>query len=64
MCRRELQKLEGESSRGQSIITNYKQICSDLSHRLEKQQTQHAEENKIIRVRLVPFSLNPGIYWI
>jgi len=48
MCRRELQKLEEENKRSQSIITNYKQICSDLSNRLEKQQTAFKQERKQI----------------
>ncbi|KAM3728875.1 Rab GTPase-activating protein [Dirofilaria immitis] len=38
MCRREVLRLESEGSRSQGIIKNYKDICSDLSYRLEKQQ--------------------------
>ncbi|EJW75231.1 hypothetical protein WUBG_13859 [Wuchereria bancrofti] len=38
MCRREVLRLESEGSRSQGIISNYKEICSDLSYRLEKQQ--------------------------
>ncbi|XP_014674299.1 PREDICTED: rab GTPase-activating protein 1-like [Priapulus caudatus] len=36
MCRRELQRSEGENSRNTAIIVDYKQICTQLSERLEK----------------------------
>jgi len=39
MCRRELDRAETENSRNGAIISDYKQICSQLSERLEKQQT-------------------------
>uniref|UniRef100_A0A8C6XWF9 Rab GTPase-activating protein 1 n=1 Tax=Naja naja TaxID=35670 RepID=A0A8C6XWF9_NAJNA len=38
MCRRELDKAESEIKKNSSIIGDYKQICSQLSERLEKQQ--------------------------
>jgi hypothetical protein len=50
MCRREMQRLEEESERAQTIITNYKQICSDLSHRLEKSQTQQQQTQRRVLV--------------
>ncbi|XP_046330913.1 rab GTPase-activating protein 1-like isoform X2 [Haliotis cracherodii] len=44
MCRRELDRAESESQRNSAIIADYKQICSQLSERLEKQQTHSREE--------------------
>ncbi|KAG8201686.1 hypothetical protein JTE90_012751 [Oedothorax gibbosus] len=38
LCRRELQQAESEISRNNSIISEYKQICSQLNGRLEKEQ--------------------------
>lgn len=38
MCRRELDKAELEIKKNSSIISDYKQICSQLSKRLERQQ--------------------------
>lgn len=40
MLQREIQKAEGESRRNQSIIGDYKKICSKLGRRLEEQQTR------------------------
>ncbi|ESO96116.1 hypothetical protein LOTGIDRAFT_116192 [Lottia gigantea] len=51
MCRRELDRAESESSRNTLIIADYKQICSQLSERLEKQQTASKEE--LLRIRNV-----------
>uniref|UniRef100_A0A158R5T0 PID domain-containing protein n=1 Tax=Syphacia muris TaxID=451379 RepID=A0A158R5T0_9BILA len=48
MCRREVLRLEGESARAQGIIANYKQICSDLSHRMDKQEEDFKEKKKLI----------------
>uniref|UniRef100_A0A1I8EPU5 Rab-GAP TBC domain-containing protein n=2 Tax=Wuchereria bancrofti TaxID=6293 RepID=A0A1I8EPU5_WUCBA len=48
MCRREVLRLELEGSRSQDIISNYKEICSDLSYRLEKQQ----DSFKVQRTRI------------
>ncbi len=50
MCRRELQKLESESSRDQSIITNYKQICTDLSYKLEQSEKKYLKDSRNIQV--------------
>ncbi|CAG2220309.1 GAPCENA [Mytilus edulis] len=44
MCRRELEKSEADGKRNAVIIADYKQICSQLSERLEKQQTANKEE--------------------
>lgn len=44
MCRRELDKAECEIKKNSSIIGDYKQICSQLSERLEKQQTANKVE--------------------
>ncbi|KAM9355341.1 rab GTPase-activating protein 1-like [Pholidichthys leucotaenia] len=41
---RELEKAEQEVKRSSGIITDYKQICSQLTNRLEKQQSAHKEE--------------------
>uniref|UniRef100_T1J7L1 Rab-GAP TBC domain-containing protein n=1 Tax=Strigamia maritima TaxID=126957 RepID=T1J7L1_STRMM len=38
MCRRELQRAESDGTRNTAIISDYKQICSQLSIRLEKEQ--------------------------
>ncbi|GFS47608.1 rab GTPase-activating protein 1 [Nephila pilipes] len=38
LCRRELQQAESEISRNNNIISEYKQICSQLNCRLEKEQ--------------------------
>lgn len=53
MCRRELDKAESEIKKNSSIIGDYKQICSQLSERLEKQQTANKVEIEKIRVRLL-----------
>ncbi|XP_060939017.1 rab GTPase-activating protein 1-like [Limanda limanda] len=42
--RRELEKAEREVKRSSGIIADYKQICSQLTNRLERQQTAHREE--------------------
>lgn len=42
--RRELEKAEQEISRSSGIIADYKQICSQLTLRLERQQATHREE--------------------
>ncbi|XP_064648840.1 rab GTPase-activating protein 1-like isoform X3 [Lineus longissimus] len=44
MCRRELDRSEAEITRNSAIIADYKQICSQLSERLEKQQAATKEE--------------------
>lgn len=50
MCRREVQRLESEGLRSQSIISNYKKICSDLSYRLDNQQESFKTQKKQIAV--------------
>ncbi|XP_041669248.1 rab GTPase-activating protein 1-like isoform X1 [Cheilinus undulatus] len=42
--RRELEKAEQEVRRSSGIIADYKQICSQLTNRLERQQAAHKEE--------------------
>uniref|UniRef100_A0A8D0AVN2 RAB GTPase activating protein 1-like 2 n=1 Tax=Sander lucioperca TaxID=283035 RepID=A0A8D0AVN2_SANLU len=42
--RRELEKAEQEVRRSSGIIVDYKQICSQLTNRLERQQAAHREE--------------------
>ncbi|XP_032814440.1 rab GTPase-activating protein 1 isoform X3 [Petromyzon marinus] len=49
MCRRELDKTEAEMKKSSSIIADYKQICSQLSTRLEKQQAANKEELELVR---------------
>lgn len=49
MCRRELDRLDSENKRNAIIIADYKQICSQLSERLEKQQTSSREELQAIK---------------
>ncbi|XP_035767459.1 rab GTPase-activating protein 1-like [Neolamprologus brichardi] len=48
--RRELEKAELEIKKTTAIIAEYKQICSQLSTRLEKQQAATKEELDIVRV--------------
>ncbi|XP_040178664.1 rab GTPase-activating protein 1 isoform X2 [Rana temporaria] len=52
MCRRELDKAESEIKKNSSIIGDYKQICSQLSERLEKQQTSNKAEIEKIRQKV------------
>ncbi|XP_024154621.1 rab GTPase-activating protein 1 isoform X2 [Oryzias melastigma] len=52
MCRRELDKSESEIKKNGSIIGEYKQICSQLSQRLEKQQTATRGELEKIRSKV------------
>ncbi|XP_049594949.1 rab GTPase-activating protein 1 isoform X2 [Syngnathus scovelli] len=49
MCRRELNKSESEIKKKVSIIAEYKQICSQLSERLEKEQASNRSELEKIR---------------
>uniref|UniRef100_A0A3B5AIQ2 Rab GTPase-activating protein 1-like, isoform 10 n=1 Tax=Stegastes partitus TaxID=144197 RepID=A0A3B5AIQ2_9TELE len=49
--RRELEKAEQEVKRSSGIIADYKQICSQLTNRLEKQQAAHREELDSLKVR-------------
>ena len=50
MYRREMEKAESDARRNTSIIADYKQICSQLSERLEKQQTGARQEMDRLRV--------------
>ncbi|XP_036384296.1 rab GTPase-activating protein 1 isoform X1 [Megalops cyprinoides] len=52
MCRRELDKSESEIKKNGSIIGEYKQICSQLSERLERQQTANKGELEKIRQKV------------
>ncbi|XP_048876957.1 rab GTPase-activating protein 1 isoform X1 [Brienomyrus brachyistius] len=52
MCRRELDKSESEIKKNGSIIGEYKQICSQLSERLEKQQAANKGELEKIRQKV------------
>ncbi|XP_064873716.1 rab GTPase-activating protein 1 isoform X3 [Oncorhynchus nerka] len=52
MCRRELDKSESEIKKNGSIIGEYKQICSQLSERLEKQQAANKGELEKIRMKV------------
>ncbi|XP_056131862.1 rab GTPase-activating protein 1-like isoform X2 [Lampris incognitus] len=51
--RRELEKAESEIKKTTAIITEYKQICSQLSSRLEKQQADTNEELDIVRGKVM-----------
>ncbi|XP_077389991.1 rab GTPase-activating protein 1-like isoform X2 [Festucalex cinctus] len=50
--RRELEKAELEIKKTTAIIAEYKQICSQLSTRLEKQQAATKEELDIVRSKV------------
>lgn len=52
MCRRELEAAETQSTRNLSIIAEYKQICAQLSTRLEQQQTTYKEELQNVRAKV------------
>ncbi|XP_059494381.1 rab GTPase-activating protein 1 isoform X1 [Stegostoma tigrinum] len=52
MCRRELDKAELEIKKNSSIIGDYKQICSQLSERLERQQSGNKTELEQIRQKV------------
>ncbi|XP_028855626.1 rab GTPase-activating protein 1-like isoform X2 [Denticeps clupeoides] len=51
--RRELEKAESEIKKTTAIIAEYKQICSQLSTRLEKQQAATKEELDIIKSKVM-----------
>ncbi|XP_054861199.1 rab GTPase-activating protein 1-like isoform X2 [Amphiprion ocellaris] len=51
--RRELEKAELEIKKTTAIIAEYKQICSQLSTRLEKQQAATKEELDIVRNKVM-----------
>ncbi|XP_044530043.1 rab GTPase-activating protein 1-like isoform X8 [Gracilinanus agilis] len=47
--RRQLEKAESEIKKTTAIIAEYKQICSQLSTRLEKQQAANKEELEVVK---------------
>ncbi|XP_072367876.1 rab GTPase-activating protein 1-like isoform X4 [Scyliorhinus torazame] len=51
--RRELEKAECEVKKTSAIISEYKQICSQLSTRLEKQQAASKEELEIVKSKVM-----------
>ncbi|MEQ2194315.1 Rab GTPase-activating protein 1-like protein [Xenoophorus captivus] len=59
--RRELEKAEMEIKKTTAIIAEYKQICSQLSTRLEKQQAATKEELDIVRLLLFTSALTTRV---
>ncbi|XP_076013718.1 rab GTPase-activating protein 1-like isoform X2 [Genypterus blacodes] len=53
VMRRELEKAELEVKRSSGIIADYKQICSQLTNRLEKQQAAHREEKDAFKTAVM-----------
>uniref|UniRef100_K7GA62 Rab GTPase-activating protein 1-like n=1 Tax=Pelodiscus sinensis TaxID=13735 RepID=K7GA62_PELSI len=51
--RKQLEKAESEIKKTTAIIAEYKQICSQLSTRLEKQQTASKEELEIVKGKVM-----------
>nr|XP_055057679.1 uncharacterized protein rabgap1l2 isoform X2 [Misgurnus anguillicaudatus] len=49
MFRKELEKAESDIKRSNNIIAEYKQICSQLNAKLEKQKSQTDEELAVIK---------------
>nr|XP_061798324.1 rab GTPase-activating protein 1-like [Nerophis lumbriciformis] len=49
VLRRELERAEQEVKRSSGIIADYKQICHQLTTRLEKQQDVHSEEVRSLK---------------
>lgn len=54
--RKQLEKAEHEIKKTTAIIAEYKQICSQLSTRLEKQQTASREELEIVKAKVMSCS--------
>lgn len=54
--RKQLEKAEQEIKKTTAIIAEYKQICSQLSTRLEKQQTASREELEILKAKVMSCS--------
>uniref|UniRef100_A0A3B3U3R7 Rab GTPase-activating protein 1-like, isoform 10 n=1 Tax=Poecilia latipinna TaxID=48699 RepID=A0A3B3U3R7_9TELE len=52
--RRELERAEQEIKRSSGIISDYKQICSQLTSRLERQEAAHREELDALKVKSIP----------
>uniref|UniRef100_A0A131XQY4 Putative rab gtpase-activating protein 1 n=3 Tax=Ixodes ricinus TaxID=34613 RepID=A0A131XQY4_IXORI len=51
MCRRELQSAEAEAQRKTTILAEYKQICSQLSQQLEREQRRNKESLGALRAQ-------------
>uniref|UniRef100_A0A7N4PHD9 RAB GTPase activating protein 1 like n=1 Tax=Sarcophilus harrisii TaxID=9305 RepID=A0A7N4PHD9_SARHA len=51
--RRQLEKAESEIKKTTAIIAEYKQICSQLSTRLEKQQAANKEELEVVKGKVM-----------
>lgn len=51
--RKQLQKAESEIKKTTAIIAEYKQICSQLSTRLEKQQAASKDELEVVKSKLM-----------
>ncbi|XP_034015433.1 rab GTPase-activating protein 1-like isoform X2 [Thalassophryne amazonica] len=49
MFRRDLEKAQEEAKRSSCIIADYKQICSQMRNRLEKQEATHKEELETLK---------------
>uniref|UniRef100_A0A8K9Y1K2 RAB GTPase activating protein 1-like 2 n=1 Tax=Oncorhynchus mykiss TaxID=8022 RepID=A0A8K9Y1K2_ONCMY len=52
VLRAKLDKAEPEVKRSSGIISDYKQICSQLTSRVERQQAAHREDLDKLRVRM------------
>nr|XP_055057678.1 rab GTPase-activating protein 1-like isoform X1 [Misgurnus anguillicaudatus] len=52
MFRKELEKAESDIKRSNNIIAEYKQICSQLNAKLEKQKSQTDEELAVIKSKM------------
>ncbi|XP_033007142.1 rab GTPase-activating protein 1-like isoform X5 [Lacerta agilis] len=51
--RKQLEKAESEIKKTAAIIAEYKQICSQLSSRLEKQQAANKEELEVVKGKVM-----------
>lgn len=54
MCRRELQRAEAETVRNTAILTEYKQICRQLSEQLEREQRRAKESLAALQASVCP----------
>ncbi len=52
-CRQELDQSKSATIDNEALIVNYKQICTQLSERLDKQQSEHKEELGKIKVKKI-----------
>uniref|UniRef100_A0A8C6Y161 Uncharacterized protein n=1 Tax=Naja naja TaxID=35670 RepID=A0A8C6Y161_NAJNA len=53
MFRKQLEKAESEIKKTSAIIAEYKQICSQLSSRLERQQVASKEELEVVKGKVM-----------